>query len=68
MCERRDAWFPLYDLPLGEPRSNATLVSDGVWRRVFASVTSVGSPPSAQKERAVDGARTFVTYYYYYYY
>jgi len=35
MCERRDAWFPLYDLPLGEPRSNATLVSDGVWRRVL---------------------------------
>ena len=29
--------------------------------RVFIS-------PSAQKERAVDGARIFVTYYYYYYY
>ena len=34
-------WFPLYDLPLGKPLDNATLGADGVWRRVFASGTSV---------------------------
>ena len=31
-------------------------------------MTPLPHPPSAQKERAVDGARIFVTYYYYYYY
>ena len=30
--------------------------------------TPLPHPPSAQKERAVAGARIFVTYYYYYYY
>ena len=34
-------WFPIYDLPLGAPLSNATLGADGVWRRSFASGTSV---------------------------
>jgi len=34
-------WFPLYDLPLGEPLSNSTLGSDGIYRREFAKGTSV---------------------------
>ena len=34
-------WFPIYDLPLGEPLGNATLGKDGVWRRSFASGTNV---------------------------
>ena len=34
-------WFPLYDLPLGEPLGNATLGADGVWRRSFAHGTKV---------------------------
>ena len=34
-------WYPIYDLPLGKPLSNATLGKDGVWRRSFKSGTSV---------------------------
>ena len=34
------AWFPIYDLPLGPPLSNATL-ANGVYTRRFASGTSV---------------------------
>ena len=38
-------------------------------QKLRSSETSPGlHPPSAQKERAVDGARIFVTYSYYYYY
>lgn len=32
-------WLPVYDLPLGEPISNATL-EKGIWRRSFASGTN----------------------------
>ena len=36
-------------------------------QKLRSSETSPGlHPPSAQKERAVDGARIFVTYYYYF--
>eukprot|EP01048_Picozoa_sp_COSAG05_P007636 COSAG05_NODE_543_length_8789_cov_7.804603_6_plen_900_part_01 len=34
-------WYPLYDLPLGKPLSDAKLGSDGVWRRSFAAGTNV---------------------------
>ena len=33
-------WFPIYDLPLGKPLSDATLDADGVWRRSFAAGTN----------------------------
>ena len=36
-------------------------------RRSTPTETPLPHPPSAQKERAVDGARIFVTHYYYYY-
>ena len=36
----RSTWNPVYDLPLGAPRSNAVLGEDGVWRRAFASGTA----------------------------
>lgn len=34
-------WYPIYDFPLGEPLSNATLGKDGVWRRNFKFGTNV---------------------------
>eukprot|EP01052_Picozoa_sp_SAG31_P042094 SAG31_NODE_6576_length_1965_cov_1.946409_1_plen_189_part_00 len=34
-------WNPVYDLPLGRPLHNATLGADRVWRREFASGTTV---------------------------
>ena len=34
-------WYPIYDFPLGEPLSNATLGEDGIWRRSFATGTNV---------------------------
>jgi len=34
-------WFPIYDLPLGEPLSNATLGDDGIYRRRFTKGTNV---------------------------
>ena len=43
------AWMPVYDLPLGEPLSHATLGDDGVWRRSFASGTNVTFDTKAEK-------------------
>lgn len=34
-------WYPIYDMPLGAPLSNATLSADGVWTRRFAAGTNV---------------------------
>jgi len=34
-------WYPVYDMPLGEPLSNATLGDDGVYVRHFAKGTTV---------------------------
>ena len=34
-------WFPIYDLPLGEPLSDAVLGADGVWSRSFKAGTNV---------------------------
>lgn len=34
-------WFPIYDLPLGQPLNNATLGKDGVYIRRFAKGTNV---------------------------
>ena len=34
-------WFPIYDLPLGDPLSEAVLGADGVYRRSFAKGTTV---------------------------
>ena len=34
-------WYPMYDLPLGKPLSDAKLGADGVWRRDFAAGTKV---------------------------
>ena len=31
----RPVWYPVYDMPLGPPKANATLGSDGVWAREF---------------------------------
>ena len=40
--------------------------SGGDTWRVFSKSKTLPHPPSAQKERAVDGARIFVTHYYYF--
>ena len=34
-------WYPIYDLPLGEPLSDAVLGADGVYRRSFKAGTNV---------------------------
>ena len=41
-------WLPVYDLPLGAPLANATLVG-GVWRRSFASGTNVTFDTKTEK-------------------
>ena len=34
-------WYPVYDLPLGDPLSDAVLGADGVYRRSFKAGTNV---------------------------
>lgn len=43
-------WMDVYDLPLGEPLGNATLV-DGVWRRSFASGTNATFDTKSERGR-----------------
>ena len=49
-------WNPVYDLPLGAPRSKAVKGRDGVWRREFASGT-VATFDTKQEKGAVSWAK-----------
>ena len=42
-------WYPIYDMPLGEPLSDAILGDDGVWRREFKTGTKVTFDTKAEK-------------------
>lgn len=50
-------WFPVYDLPLGKPLSNATL-EDGVYRREFSHGTIVTFDTVAEKGHIQWGSKT----------
>ena len=49
-------WYPIYDFPLGEPLSNATLGNDGIWRRSFQSGTKV-TFDTKQEKGTIDWAQ-----------
>lgn len=51
-------WFPIYDLPLGAPLSDAVLGADGVWRRSFKAGTNVTMDSKTQTGRISWGGRS----------
>ena len=37
--DTKPVWYSVYDMKLGPPKANATLGTDGVWRREFDHVS-----------------------------